>query len=130
MKNFISASPVYFVFLKKINSSRDVEISSNCFKELLIKHSLYILSGLDYTKLEIFSWAMSHICANDEYRSRVGATNRPQNIVIRYVSVVSLCRLFACFQFSFTDFSLRLCADISKVTAHERIQYLYRLKKI
>jgi hypothetical protein len=39
---------------------------------------------------------MSHICANDEYRSQVGATNRPENIVIRYVSFVSLSRLFAC----------------------------------
>jgi hypothetical protein len=36
---------------------------------------------------------MSHICANEEYRSRVkyvGAINRPENIVIRYVSFVSL----------------------------------------
>jgi hypothetical protein len=47
---------------------------------------------------------MSHICANDEYRSQVGATNRPENIVIRYVNVVSLSRRR--FQFSFTDFSL------------------------
>jgi hypothetical protein len=38
----------------------------------------------------IFSWAMSHICANYEYRFRVGATNRPENILVRYVSVVSL----------------------------------------
>jgi hypothetical protein len=44
----------------------------------------------------IFSWAMSHICANEEYRCQVGATNRPENIVICYVSVVSLSRLFAC----------------------------------
>jgi hypothetical protein len=28
--------------------------------------------------------------ANDEYRSQVGATNRPENIIIRYVSLVSL----------------------------------------
>jgi hypothetical protein len=47
---------------------------------------------------------------NDEYRSQVGPTNRPENIVIRYVSFVFL--LFARkvssqnFQFSFTDFSL------------------------
>jgi hypothetical protein len=33
---------------------------------------------------------MSHICANDEYRSQLGATNRPENIVIRFVSFVSL----------------------------------------
>jgi hypothetical protein len=33
---------------------------------------------------------MSHICANDEYRSQLGATNRPENIVIRYVSFVYL----------------------------------------
>jgi hypothetical protein len=41
---------------------------------------------------------MSHICANDEYRSQVGATNRPENIVIRYVNVVSLSlsRRFEC----------------------------------
>jgi hypothetical protein len=43
-----------------------------------------------------------------------GATNRAKNIGIRYVSVVSLSRLL-----------LRFRADISKVTAHERIQYLY-----
>jgi hypothetical protein len=58
---------------------------------------------------------MSHICANDEYRSQVGATNRPENIVIRCVSVVSLFSICMYlnlevhrrrFQFSFTDFSL------------------------
>jgi hypothetical protein len=44
----------------------------------------------------IFSWAMSHICGNDEYWSQLGATNRPENIVICCVSFVSLSRLFAC----------------------------------
>jgi hypothetical protein len=38
----------------------------------------------------IFSWAMSHICANDEYRFQVGSTNRPENIVILYVSFIFL----------------------------------------
>jgi hypothetical protein len=38
-----------------------------------------------WSKSWIFSWAMSHICANDEYRSQVGATNRPENIVIGLV---------------------------------------------
>jgi hypothetical protein len=56
---------------------------------------------------------MSHICANDEYRSQVDAAK----------STGSSRR----FQFSFTDFptglSLRSRADISKVTAHERIQH-------
>jgi hypothetical protein len=33
---------------------------------------------------------MNHICANDEYRSQAGATNRPENIVIRYGSLTSL----------------------------------------
>jgi hypothetical protein len=33
---------------------------------------------------------MSHICANDEDHSQEGAINRPENTVIRYVSVVSL----------------------------------------
>jgi hypothetical protein len=53
---------------------------------------------------------MSHICANDEYQIQVGVTNRPENIVIRYISVVSLSPI--CmessrrFQFSFTNFSL------------------------
>jgi hypothetical protein len=79
---------------------------------------------------------MSHICANDEYRSQVGATNRPENIVIRCVSVVSLLYLFKFGSTSstfsvfiygfFTGLSLRLRADISKVTAHERIQRLYQ----
>jgi hypothetical protein len=54
---------------------------------------------------------MSHICANDEYRSQVGATNRPENIVICYVSVVSL-------------------SSIYKVTAHEIIQYLYAYTEV
>jgi hypothetical protein len=43
---------------------------------------------------------MSHICAND-------TTNRAKNIVIRNV---------------YTGLSLHLRTDISKVTAHERIQ--------
>jgi hypothetical protein len=33
---------------------------------------------------------MTHIGANDEHRSQVGATNRPENIVIYCVSFVSL----------------------------------------
>jgi hypothetical protein len=36
---------------------------------------------------------MSHICAN-EYRSQVGATNQPENIVICYVSFVSLSPIY------------------------------------
>jgi hypothetical protein len=28
--------------------------------------------------------------ANDEYRSQIGAINRPENVIIRYVSVVFL----------------------------------------
>jgi hypothetical protein len=62
---------------------------------------------------------MSHICANDAYRSEVGATNRPENIVIGYVSVVSLS----------TDFSLvyGFRTNISRVTAHKRIQHLYNV---
>jgi hypothetical protein len=47
---------------------------------------------------------------NEECRSQVGATNRPKNIVIRYVNVVSLSSICVQgsrrFQFSFTDFSL------------------------
>jgi hypothetical protein len=39
---------------------------------------------------------MTHICANDEYRPQVGATNRPENIVIRYVGFISLSYLFEC----------------------------------
>jgi hypothetical protein len=72
---------------------------------------------------------MSHICANDEYRSQVGATNRPKNIVIRY-SRLSAYKVVDVFSFHLQIFSLiyrsglRLGADISKVTAHERIQHL------
>jgi hypothetical protein len=64
--------------------------------------------------------AMSHICANDE----VGVTNRPENIVIRYVSVVSLSLSSIALNCKVVDGSLRLRADISKVTAHEIIPYL------
>jgi hypothetical protein len=52
---------------------------------------------------------MNHICSNDEYRSQVGATNRPENIVIRCLSLLSFVFEFETsrrFQFSFTDFSL------------------------
>jgi hypothetical protein len=67
----------------------------------------------------IFSWAMSHICANDEYRSQVGATNRPENIVIHYVIFVSLSSICIessrCFQFSFTDFSLVYCCPFAQI---------------
>jgi TRAP-type mannitol/chloroaromatic compound transport system permease small subunit len=69
---------------------------------------------------------MSHICANDEYRSQVRATNRPENIVIRYIFEFESNRRF---QFSFKNFSLvyrSAFAQISKVTAHERIQHLYQ----
>jgi hypothetical protein len=47
----------------------------------------------------------------------VGATNRPENIVIRYVSFVSDSSILS-FEFSLVR------ADISKVAAHERIQHL------
>jgi hypothetical protein len=69
---------------------------------------------------------MRHICANDEYRSQVGATNLPENIVIRYVSVVSLSlslvylhlQWFSVFIYRFfTGLSLGLRADISKLRA-------------
>jgi hypothetical protein len=57
---------------------------------------------------------MSHICANDEYRFQVGVTNRPENIVIPYVIVISLslssisfCEVIDVFSFHLpTDFSL------------------------
>jgi hypothetical protein len=44
-----------------------------------------------------FSHGLWVICTNDEYRSQVGATNRPENIVISYVSVVSLSSLAVIF---------------------------------
>jgi hypothetical protein len=37
--------------------------------------------------VEVLDFLMGFICTNDEYRSQVG---RPENIVIRYVSVASL----------------------------------------
>jgi hypothetical protein len=56
------------------------------------KQSKFMVSVADTEGrgLGFFSWAMSHICANDEYQSQVGATKRPENIVIRYVSFVTL----------------------------------------
>jgi hypothetical protein len=51
---------------------------------------------------------MSRICANDEYRSQIGATNRLETIVIRYLSLSSICmylNLKVVDVFSFTDFS-------------------------
>jgi hypothetical protein len=48
---------------------------------------------------------MSHICANDEYRSQVGATNRPKNIVIRY-SRLSAYKVVDVFSFHLQIFSL------------------------
>jgi hypothetical protein len=65
---------------------------------------------------------MSHISANDEYRSQVGAgaTNRPENIVIRYVSFVYLHVLprrksSRRFQFSFTDISLVYRSAVAQI---------------
>jgi hypothetical protein len=55
-----------------------IDLLLNCFPKVSI------VEVLD------FLMAVSHICANDEYQSQVGATNRPENIVIRYVSFVSL----------------------------------------
>jgi hypothetical protein len=56
---------------------------------------------------------------NDEYRSQVGATNRPENIVSRLFA----CKVVDVFSFHLQIFH-RLRADIFKVTAHETIQYL------
>jgi hypothetical protein len=55
-------------------------------RTVISKFMSILIRGYVY-RCWIFSWAMSHICANDEYRSQVGTTNRPENIV---VSVVSL----------------------------------------
>jgi hypothetical protein len=56
---------------------------------------LHLLSTFDSSAwCWIFSWAMSHVWANDEYRSQVGATNPPKNIVIRYVSLISLAFMY------------------------------------
>jgi hypothetical protein len=73
---------------------------------------------------------MSHVITNDEYRPHVDATNRLENIVIRYVSFVCLSLVYSyVFEFeSSRRFHLHifhcLRADISKVTAHDRIQHL------
>jgi hypothetical protein len=48
---------------------------------------------------------MSHICANDEFRSQVGTTNRPKNIVIRY-SRLSAYKVVDVFSFHLQIFSL------------------------
>jgi hypothetical protein len=69
----------------------------------------------------IFSWAMSHICANDEYRSQVGTTNRPENIVIRYVSFVSLSSI-CMYKGCFFQFGVEVGVELSIVNA------LYRLR--
>jgi hypothetical protein len=62
---------------------------------------------------------MSHICANEEYRSQIASTNRPENMVIliRYVSFVSLCEFESSrrFQFPFTDFSLIYRSDFAQI---------------
>jgi hypothetical protein len=71
---------------------------------------------------------MSHTCANDEYRSQVGATNRPENIVvIRYVAFVSLSSICMYlfefessrrFQFLFTDFSMIYRSAFGQIFPH------------
>jgi hypothetical protein len=95
---------------------------------------------------------MSHICANDEYRSQVGATNRSETS--SFVTLVSsLSRQFVRIGgFNLAEVGGRVCAfrfvtvytifhvvlyalpplapEISKVTAHERIQHLYPWIKI
>jgi hypothetical protein len=56
-------------------------------------------------------------CANDEYRSQVGATNRPENIVSHYVSFVSsICIYLLVFESeSVNVFSFHLFTDFSQV---------------
>jgi hypothetical protein len=73
--------------------------------------------------LEVLDFLMAYESYLRKRRISI-SSRRLENIVLRYVSVVSLSRLFEFessrhFQFSFTD--------ISKVTAHERIQHLYLL---
>jgi hypothetical protein len=60
---------------------------------------------------------MSHICANDEYRSQVGVPPR--------VTPSLVVDVFSFHLQIFHWFIAPPCADISKVTAHERIQCLY-----
>jgi hypothetical protein len=43
---------------------------------------------------------MTHIGANAEYQSQVDARNRPENIVIRYVSFLSLSLSSLCTYFN------------------------------
>jgi hypothetical protein len=64
---------------------------------------------------------MSHICANDEYRSQVGTTNRPENIVIGYVSFVSLSSI-CMYKGCFFKFGVEVGVELSIVNA------LYRLR--
>jgi hypothetical protein len=46
------------------------------------------------------SWVVSHICANDEHRFQVRATNRPENIVIRRTFIISKVANLQHFHFS------------------------------
>jgi hypothetical protein len=56
------------------------------------------------------------ICANDENRSQLGATDRPENIAIRCLPLVYLhlkWSMFSVFIYRFfTGLSLRLLADM------------------
>jgi hypothetical protein len=105
-------SPIFFFYWKVLSGK--VSFNNLLSTTLIISctptysEKKLLLDRFDGYRFWIFSWAVSHICANDEYRSQVGATNRPENIVIRYVSDVSLSSICSSrrFQFSFTDFAL------------------------
>jgi hypothetical protein len=96
-----------------------------CFFEPECKHELVFKAGrfpFDSSNLVnsilrwIFSWTMSHICANDDISLQLALqTDRKTS------SCVTLVYTF------FIGLSLRLRTYISKVTAHERIQHLYLL---
>jgi hypothetical protein len=69
---------------------------------------------------------MSHICANQADRSQVDATNRPENIVIRYVSFVSLLSVCVYLNLKVVDvFIYKFFIGLCKVTAYKRIEHLY-----
>jgi hypothetical protein len=81
----------------------------------------------DRNKVEVLDFLMGYESyLRNEYRSQVGATNRLENIVIPSLSRQFACKVVDVFIYRFfTGLSLRLGADIFKVTAHERIQYLF-----
>jgi hypothetical protein len=105
-------SPIFFFYWKVLsgkvsfNNLLSTTLIISCTPTYSEKNLL--LDGFDGYRFWIFSWAVSHICANDNIGLKWALqTDRKTSSFVTSV-IVSLSSVSSsrCFQFSFTDFAL------------------------